>query len=149
MSDRLYGSLDVTRIIELLSNNHSSLSKSEKNGHIYMNIVGWLSMEGDKNDNNLTIQPSTPKNATDADRAAAKKIYLANMRLAKPEPPSADDVAKAKLAFAAAGGTMPEGNGTTPPAAAQAQQQTQPALSGPVTQPTINAGATAIDDLPF
>ena len=137
-SERMYGSIDVTKIIELMKRGHSSLSKSEKNGHIYMNIVQWVHSEEDKYGNRVSIQPSCDKNATDAEKTDTKGIYLGNLKIAKPEPPAANDVADAEAALTKMGGTI-----TAVPAGQQpAQTAAVPAGNGA-------AALKPVDDLPF
>ncbi len=145
MSERMYGSIDVTKIIELMKGGHSSISKSEKNGHIYMNIVQWVNDQEDEYGNKCSIQPSPNKNASELEKQATKKIYLGNLKLAKPEPLAAQDIADAENALNKLGSHVQNadvikttlGTGAGQPAANGAQ----------VSAPVVNSDTN--DGLPF
>lgn len=136
MSERMYGSIDVTKIIELMTGGHSSLSKNEKNGHVYMNVVQWHNDEEDEYGNKASIQPNCSKNATEIEKTATKKIYLGNLKLAKAEPPNKGDIDTAKAALEKMGGAVSN------------NVQQAEVIS---TTPAAGNGAPTkiVDDLPF
>jgi len=145
----MYGSLDVSVIVQLMNAGHSAFSKSEKNGHIYMNIVQWINEEENQFGHISSIQPSSAKNASDMEREMYKKTYIGNMRLAKPEPPTTDDIAGATAAINKLGGTavVPI---QPPPANAGAGNPLQ--NGNPIQQPiqqTSGAVLPSGGDLPF
>lgn len=153
MSERLYGSLDVTEIFKLMQGGHTSVSKSEKNGKIYMNVVVWLNDTEDQYGQIASIQPSPHKNASEVEKAATKKIYIGNLKMAKPEPIGDGDVKAAAAAFNQFGGAPAQQQQTAP--VQQNGNGQQPAqtsvISGPVNQPVGNTGnlPPANDGLPF
>lgn len=158
-SDRLYGSICLTDIFGLMNGGHSSISKSEKNGKVYMNIVQWLNLtEPDQYEQVASIQPSCHKNASDTEKQATKKIYLGNLKLAKPEPLSTNDVQAAAAAFQNFGGapaaSLPNGNPQSPvndPGLLSGPSNLQP-LAGNGQPPVGNTGTLAAlpnDGLPF
>jgi hypothetical protein len=106
MAQRMYGSLDVTKIVELINAKHPAFSKSEKNGHVYMSLVVWVRDQPDEYGQDASVQPSVPKTATELEREANKKIYLGNLRWAKPEAPSDADTNAAAAALNSLGGTV-------------------------------------------
>jgi len=72
------GSIDLTKILEKAKEKHSAFSKSQFNGHIYMNVLIWENDEPDKFNNNFSVQLNASKDAADDQR----KQYIGNLKYA-------------------------------------------------------------------
>lgn len=79
MSKRLYGSLDLTRLIEKAKEGHSAFRKAESNGHIYVNINQWINDEKDAkgNDSSITLNSSKEKKEEEG------KVYIGNLKISE------------------------------------------------------------------
>lgn len=77
MSERFYGSLDVTEIIDLANKKHSAFFKTE-GGKIKANIQAWLNDTPDKYGNLVSIQLNPTENKIEEDG----RPYIANLKLA-------------------------------------------------------------------
>lgn len=75
MSQRFYGSICVTDIIENANKKHSSFSKAD-NGKIYADITIWLNDDVDKFGNIMTAQLNPKKDLREQDG----QPYIGNFR---------------------------------------------------------------------
>lgn len=76
MSQKLYGSFDFSKLLELAKQGNKAFSKAE-NGKIYCNVDIWINDEKDKYGNNASIQTNF-KDATKED-----KVYFGNLKLSE------------------------------------------------------------------
>lgn len=86
MSQRFYGSICVSDIVELAHKKHSAFSKAD-NGKIYANVTVWLNDEKDKYGNIMAIQLSPKKELREQDG----QPYIGNMKEAESKPITAKD----------------------------------------------------------
>lgn len=78
MSQRFYGSVCLTDLIEKAKSKHSSFNKAD-NGKIYCNVTVWLNDEEDKYGNVMSIQANSSKQMAERE----DKFYLGNCKVAK------------------------------------------------------------------
>ena len=76
MSILLNGSIDLTLLIEKAKEKHSAFSKSEKNGHIYVNITQWVNDEP----NQFGQHSSLLLNSSKEKKEAEGKVYFGNAK---------------------------------------------------------------------
>lgn len=98
MSQRFYGSIDVTAIIQAAQAGHSSMQRSQKNNKVYANVTLWVNDEPDAYKNDASIQLSSAKDHPDG----KVKIYLGNLKKAEsgggaPLTANAPDIANVNL----------------------------------------------------
>lgn len=87
MSQRFFGSICLTDLIEKAKQKHSSFSKAD-NGKIYCNVTVWLNDEEDKFGNVMSIQASSSKQMAGKE----DKFYLGNMKIGKAKEISDKDL---------------------------------------------------------
>lgn len=166
MSDFLTGSLDLTKMFEQMNAGHSAFEKSEKNGHIYVNIKMWLNDEQDQFGNDASVQLNSHKNASQAEQEANKKLYIGNMRRRQPAAPAATDTNNMGAALQNFGGNIPPGQSApmyqpqpaqqqAPPPVQQQQQYAQPyqpqqqqPAQAPIQQPHYQQPAQVVQPAP-
>lgn len=86
MSERFYGSICVTDIVEFANKKHSAFSKAD-NGKIYANVTVWLNDEKDKYGNIMALQLTPKKELRELDG----QPYIGNMKESESKPISARD----------------------------------------------------------
>jgi hypothetical protein len=80
MSILLNGSIDLTMLIEKAKAGHSAFSKSDKNGHIYVNITQWVNDEP----NEFGQHSSFLLNSKSKEKQAEEgKVYFGNAKKAE------------------------------------------------------------------
>jgi hypothetical protein len=77
MSERFYGSICLSELLEHAKAKHSSFSKAE-NGKIYASVNVWINDKEDKFGNLLSIQLNPTKEMKDVE----KKFYIGNCKKA-------------------------------------------------------------------
>lgn len=77
MSQRFYGSINLSLLIEEAKKKHSAFTKHD-NGNIYGNITVWFNDKEDKFGNIMSVQLSPTKERKDIDG----NPYIANCKLA-------------------------------------------------------------------
>lgn len=77
-STRYYGSIDITKLYELIQAGHSAGSRSTKNGKFYANITIWVNDEPDQYGKHVSIQLSSNQanEAADMAKNGGKKAYI-------------------------------------------------------------------------
>lgn len=78
MSQRFYGSINITDLLEQLNKKHSAFSKAD-NGKIYGDVTVWLNDNVDKFGNIMTIQLNPKKDLKERDG----QPYIANLKEAQ------------------------------------------------------------------
>lgn len=74
-SNRLmYGTICINDIWEAIQSQHSSMTKSDKNGKVYASVKIWINPEPDKYGNNASVQLSPKKDTED------QSLYIGNLR---------------------------------------------------------------------
>jgi hypothetical protein len=86
MSERFYGSICVTDLVDLAHKKHSAFSKAD-NGKIYANVTVWLNDTKDKYGNIMAVQLSPKKELRDLDG----QPYIGNMKEAEAKVVSSRD----------------------------------------------------------
>lgn len=81
MSQRFYGSINLTKILDAAKEKHSAFVKAE-NGNIYCNISAWLNDEPDQFDNIMSIKLAAKKEHLEKEPEAGK-IYIGNCKEAE------------------------------------------------------------------
>lgn len=79
MSQKFYGSICVTDLIEHLKSKHSAFSKSDKNKKVYARVDVWINDKEDEHGNVLGIQIIPNKDKKDIE----KKWYVGNCKKAE------------------------------------------------------------------
>lgn len=92
MSERFYGSICVSDLVDLAHKKHSAFSKAE-NGKIYANVNVWLNDEKDKYGNIMAIQLSPKKELREQDG----QPYIGNMKESESKPISGRDTSGLSL----------------------------------------------------
>ncbi len=92
MSERFYGSICVTDLIEMAKRKHSAFTKSES-GKVYANVTVWLNEEQDKYGNIMSVQLNPSKEKKDTD----ERMYIGNMKKAQPKSISDKDTSNLDL----------------------------------------------------
>ena len=83
MSKRMYGSICLSDLSAAYKAGHPGISKSEKNGKIYVNLTVWINDQPDQYGNDAGVQISQNKDY------AEKPIYIGNLKHAeKPAAPA-------------------------------------------------------------
>lgn len=75
MSQRFYGSINITDLLEQLNKKHSAFSKAD-NGKIYGDVTVWLNDNVDKYGNIMSIQLNPKKDLKERDG----QPYIANLK---------------------------------------------------------------------
>ena len=78
MSQRFYGSINITDLFEQLNKKHSAFSKAD-NGKVYADVTVWLNDNIDKFGNIMTVQLNPKKDLKGRDG----QPYIANLREAE------------------------------------------------------------------
>lgn len=79
MAKRMYGSLNLTKLMEKAKEGHSAFRRAESNGNIYVNITQWINDEKDAKGNDAAVTLSSTKEA----KATEGKVYVANLKFAE------------------------------------------------------------------
>ena len=77
MSQLLYGSLNLSKLMAAAKVGHKAFSRAE-NGQVYFNVRLWINDEKDKHGNDASLQ-LTFKDATKEDRQ-----YFGNLKISEP-----------------------------------------------------------------
>lgn len=70
----MYGSICLTDISNAYKAGHPGITKSEKNGKIYVNLTVWVNDTPDQYGNDAGVQISQPKDHTE------KAVYIGNLK---------------------------------------------------------------------
>lgn len=92
MSQRFYGSICVTDIIEMANKKHSAFSKGD-NGKIYANVNIWLNDNEDKFGNIMSAQLNPKKELREQDG----QPYIGNFKEAEAKPITGNDASKLSI----------------------------------------------------
>lgn len=92
MSQRFYGSICVTDIVEFAHKKHSSYTKAD-NGKIYANVTVWLNDDVDKFGNIMSVQLNPKKDLREQDGSP----YIGNMKEAEAKPITQKDTSGLSL----------------------------------------------------
>lgn len=92
MSQRFYGSICVSDLVDLAHKKHSAFSKAD-NGKIYANVTIWLNDEKDKFGNLMSAQLNPKKDLAEQDG----QPYIGNFKLAEPKPLNSRDAESLSL----------------------------------------------------
>lgn len=92
MSQRFYGSICVSDLVDLAHKKHSAFSKAD-NGKIYANVTVWLNDEKDKFGNIMAVQLSPKKELREQDG----QPYIGNMKEAEAKPINSKDASGLSL----------------------------------------------------
>lgn len=87
MSQRFYGSINITDLFEQLNKKHSAFSKGD-NGKIYADVTVWLNDNVDKYGNIMSIQLNPKKDLKERDG----QTYIANLKEASKKDVSDRDM---------------------------------------------------------
>lgn len=86
MSQKFYGSICLSDLINYVKKQHSAFSKAD-NGKIYANVNVWLNDEPDKFGNNMSIQLNPKKERVEEDG----RPYFGNFKLSENKPIDPND----------------------------------------------------------
>lgn len=105
MSQRFYGSICISDLVDLAHKKHSAFSKAD-NGKIYANITVWLNDEKDKYGNVMALQLSPKKELKDLDG----QPYFGNCKEAEAKQINDKDASKISLPDDIPGKQQPSNN---------------------------------------
>jgi hypothetical protein len=86
MSQKFYGSLCLSDILEKAKAGHSAFSKAD-NGKIYFNTNVWLNDEKDKFGNVMSVQLQSKKDLQEKEG----KVYIGNLKESENKPLSINE----------------------------------------------------------
>lgn len=89
MSQKFYGSLCLSDILEKAKSGHSAFSKAE-NGKIYFNTNIWLNDEKDKFGNVMSVQLQSKKDLVEKEG----KVYIGNLKESENKPLSTNETSE-------------------------------------------------------
>lgn len=78
-SNRIYGSLCLTDILEAAKKGHSAFKRGKDNKKVYVNVTIWENEEPDQFDNDYAVQLSSTKEARESGKEK-KATYIGNLR---------------------------------------------------------------------
>lgn len=78
MPQRMYGSLNLTKLLEKAKEGHSAFRRAESNNNIYVNVTQWINDEKDAKGNDSAITLSSTKEAKETEG----KVYIGNLKKA-------------------------------------------------------------------
>lgn len=78
-SQRLYGSINLTKLLEEAKKGHSAFRRAESNGNIYVNVTQWINDKKDDKGNDSSITLASSKEKKDAE----KRVYIGNLKISE------------------------------------------------------------------
>lgn len=85
------GSINLSRLMEAVQKQHSSVNQSQKNGQLYANVTVWLDLDApDQNGNNISITLNSSREGEqfDLQKFEGKKVYVMNGKWPAPKQPA-------------------------------------------------------------